>query len=478
MSSYSAQSFLFRGSLVVLSSLFVFGCAFKKDTGEETPIAPAAPQAKEVPKGFFKAEVKDDSIYHFFNVKLSWEELEGCIAQIKQVNLDSGQTLFLRVTKENLEKRSTVSPRLPEGTNFQFELSCLESPVPFVEAIQLKTPFDLVVDGLVTEENLRKRGMIEQGTGELRVNRLVVKKNGVLRFAEPKISLIFVRGNFDNGSRITNFVQEFLDLDRSKSEGYRGRPGSSLDIKGAIAEGHLTLDLRGYPGEEGEPGLDRTDDELPVPAKNGRDAQFAFAGWPRETKQQCNFDRDPSNRHSPRGDRFSAFRGCDMLFISCVREATDGENIRGLPGRPGGVGKQGGSTGSVRVAIIDKTELQIKVQATPGVGGPQGPGGRGGRSPGNPGVAGQVNFIPQLRQYLSLPATMSDADVMNKIHERWDWTQACQYTPKSGKDDGMGEQGESLNPSMVGPMGEIEDVKVWEESTKTWNAIRPTFLSR
>ncbi|MCE3010318.1 MAG: hypothetical protein LW875_06880 [Proteobacteria bacterium] len=293
-------------------------------------------------------------------------------------HLYNGQVVFLRPSEEGLADQIMRAGDLREGTRYQFELSCLNSPIPFVEALIVKTPFDLVVDGVVTDEDLAKRGILDLQRKEVRISRLRIQKNGELILSSSNTKVIFESGVFESGGKLKNFNGKYLVYDVAEEKKLLGKSGASIDLFGIEASGSVTLDLRGYPGERGDPGVDWSADELLPPAKNGRDAQFSFAGWPRETKQQCAVRRDPSDRPSPRGDRFSALRGCNIMFVSCVSEATDGESVRGLTGRPGGVGKQGGS----------------------------------------------------------------------------------------------------LNPSMVGPRGEVEDVLVWEGSAKTYRPIRPTFLSR
>jgi hypothetical protein len=246
---------------------------------------------------------------------------------------------------------------------------------------------------------------------------------------------------------------------------------------GETARGVLSLDLRGYPGQRGEAGRDRAADELPTTPKNGDSASFTFEGAPTETFEECAQRRvDATDRPRGRGDRLSAYRGCNILRVTCEKEATDGESFRGLPGGDGQIGKQGGSSGKVVLKINDISNLLIKAVATPGEGGPQGVGGQGGSAPNVVTQPGSTSFIPQLKTYLNWPQDMSDEEVMRRIDRRWEYAKPCSYQPKPGQNLGQGYTGESNNPQMQGPLGEVEDVMVWESSVQGYRAIRPSIM--
>ncbi|MFN7825604.1 MAG: hypothetical protein ACK5P6_09605, partial [Pseudobdellovibrionaceae bacterium] len=282
---------------------------------------------------------------------------------------------------------------------------------------------------------------------------------------------------FSEGSKIANFKKEGMDFGFAEGLGLLGKSGASIEVIGESATGHLSLDLRGYPGQRGEAGRDRAADELPTTPKNGDSASFTFEGSPTETFEECAQRRAGDlDRPRGRGDRLSAYRGCNILRVTCEKEATDGESFRGLPGGDGQIGKQGGSSGKVVLKINDISNLLIKAVATPGEGGPQGVGGQGGSAPNVVTQPGSTSFIPQLKTYLNWPQDMSDEEVMRRIDRRWEYAKPCSYQPKHGQNLGQGFTGESQNPQMQGPRGEVEDVMVWESSVQGYRAIRPTLV--
>ncbi|MFN7453866.1 MAG: hypothetical protein ACK5RO_04320 [Pseudobdellovibrionaceae bacterium] len=466
--------------MTLLVAILAAGCAFKKDNGndESENKSPNPPQVKEVPRGVLKAKVSpNDSRLHVFDIELNWNALESCNAQIKQLNLDNGSSMYLQVTEQSIEKKKVLVTNLPEGTKFQFELSCLGYPIPFVEAVQVRTPFDLSIDNLVDEEELQKRGIIDSRSSELRIVRLRIGAAGILQLSDRISVMKFSSADFIRGSRIINHKQEALTFLPAQARGLLGQSGASLEFLGNLATGHLNLDLRGYPGKEGEPGRDRAADELPTTPKNGESASFKFEGAPTETFEECAQRRaDDLTRPRGRGDRLSAYRRCNILRVTCEKEATDGESFRGLPGGPGQMGKQGGSSGKVVLKINDISNLLIKAVATPGEGGPQGVGGQGGSAPNVVTQPGSTSFIPQLKTYLNWPQDMSDEEVMRRIDRRWEYAKPCSYQPKHGQNLGQGFTGESQNPQMQGPRGEVEDVMVWESSVQGYRAIRPTLV--
>ncbi|MFN7824061.1 MAG: hypothetical protein ACK5P6_01730, partial [Pseudobdellovibrionaceae bacterium] len=191
------------------------------------------------------------------------------------------------MSEQDILAKKTMVSNLNEGTKYQFELSCRNLAIPFVEAVDVTTPFDLVVERQVTEEELTKRGLLNLTNGEVSLERLLIKKNGVIEFSGESRKLRFSSAVFNEGSRVVNYKEDWMTFDFAKSMGMGGKSGASLEIMGETARGVLSLDLRGYPGQRGEAGRDRAADELPTTPKNGDSASFTFEGSPSETFEEC-----------------------------------------------------------------------------------------------------------------------------------------------------------------------------------------------
>ncbi|MFN7262844.1 MAG: hypothetical protein ACK5UJ_03475 [Pseudobdellovibrionaceae bacterium] len=453
--------------------ILVAGCSFKKDSGdkEDDQKNLQTRQVKALSVEIFEAEA-----FHKFNSKLSWQTDEFCIPNIKRINMKSGLDGGVFISDQDKMNRAVVDFNLNEDTEYQYIFRCLNDSRDIFDVVNIRTPRDLVVEGVVTLKKLRQIGFLKKNVIE--VSRLAILDDSKLEITEGQITLKFNSAAFHSGAKITNFDASAIENRLVSAMNLYGKPGAEIILKGNKATGTLNFDLRGYPGAPGLPGQDRAESELPELAANGESAQFEISGAPEDLVVNCvprDSRREPRDRSSVGDKTFGRpnYNGCTVLGIKCIKDATSGASIKGLQGGSGLRGQAGGHSGQVTLQILDTKSLVIQASATPGEGGPQGPGGRGGPSGGRIGLAGSTSFFPAVRQHMGWGIDVSDDEIKRRIHGKFIDDGGCALKPRNGEDIGRGDYGVSQDPSMQGPTGAVMDLLIWDQSIQTYRTLRP-----
>lgn len=149
-------------------------------------------------------------------------------------------------------------------------------------------------------------------------------------------------------------IQTYPDNLKASSD-VDGRPGGSISIESKFARGSLSIFMRGEIGGDGSKGPPHT-----TRAAQGRQA----SGGSEDCSGEPHFLRISSAKNPTK---------CRCIHPG--EDGTDGETgVKGFTGYPA---KNGGSSGVLRVSIIDGNDFALSAINLPGKAGTPGPGGDG-----------------------------------------------------------------------------------------------------
>ncbi|KHD88561.1 MAG: hypothetical protein OM95_08635 [Bdellovibrio sp. ArHS] len=359
----------FRLLSLIIATLLIQACSFKKDDSEASPIAPANTDVietiqKEQEKQAFEGKLTEQ------NVSVKFEEMPEPMGykmiiewpeQAKRVQVSINGKI--REIYNSNNSQNTHVESVKSGEVFEINLIAYDSlgMAPYSTiTLNRPAPIDHVVGGIV------------RLTKDLNITidgRFYFLKDSQILTMGHNLSINAKKLIVEDDTRTKTLLASHI-ITRFPSEPLR-KPseiqGSNVSIQATVGIGQLLISMVGASGKDGISGKDI---EIATGVESARSGLDGIAGTATSVTKPCprklNLDAPP----------------CDNEIQVCSKLPENGQpGKEGRPGADGLNGEDGGSTGTLSIFIDDQKEFSAHIfqrRGLPGKGGKGAPGHSGG----------------------------------------------------------------------------------------------------
>lgn len=393
------NSNLFKLFMGIAISAVTAACMDIRAVDKEVGPADGEGAQKFAPEGLF-AEVHEREDIGSYEVRIAAND--GRLTLRKSSDGESKTIVLIA------QGGQAIDADVVSGKRYRYERLEGAGSVPSSAEVEVPLDFWAAEDLVLTAEN----NPFREG---VRYRRLGFGPGVTVTTSGLEVTLEAERMEFDRA-----ILQSWPEHDRASALNAR-KNGGRIELRAAVAEGDLHLELRGRHGEQGPDQFgERHDPQLKGrPGPRGTDARHEFV--------HRTFDGSVGLTRMAR----------------CVEQAGDGgRGEAGLRGWQGARGGRGGDAASLVVKVMDRSNLRLTVRSRPGEGGRGGLGSLGGE--GGEGGAPGERFHPELKK-TPIPAVV--------LHENCREPLAGSRGPQGerGLDGAAGEEGRAGSVCFVNP---------------------------